>query len=55
MKYSLLPLIENTQFYSTWTLHTGNSFETNLAQIKNGLGTNMNLFAFFPFVKECSY
>ena len=39
---SLLPSIETTQSYSTEALHTGNSLETNLAQIKNGLGINMN-------------
>ena len=39
---SLLPSIEGTQSYSTYALHTENSLETNLAQIKNGHSINMN-------------
>ena len=39
---SLLPSIEGTQSYSTYAPDTGNSLETNLAQIKNGHGINMN-------------
>ena len=31
----LVASIEGIQFYSTWALHKGNSFETNLAQIEN--------------------
>ena len=37
-KIHLFASIEGIQFYSTKALHTGNSLETNLAQIKNGHG-----------------
>ena len=39
---SLGSFIKGIQFYSTWPLHKGNSFETNLAQIKNHYGIYMN-------------
>ena len=46
-KIHLFASIEGIQFYSTKALHTGNSLETNLAQIKNGHGININEVAFF--------
>ena len=48
----LVASIEGIQFCSTWALHKGNSFETNLAQIKNASMGEISINVPFSLYRE---